>query len=147
MQSKLIHDADGAQTYAVILEIGDEVMSCLETFAAQKGLNAASFKAIGAFEKATLAFFDWQEKSYLKINVGEQVEVASLTGDIAMGPDGNPAVHAHAVLGTSDGRAIAGHVTSGLVRPTLEIILTEAPTYLRKRFHPEVGLALIDTAL
>lgn len=147
MKSKLIHNADGGQTYAVILETGDEVMECLKSFAVDKKLSAASFKAIGAFETATLAFFDWQEKNYHDIHVDEQVEVASLTGDIAAGPDGAPAVHAHAVLGTSSGRAIAGHVASGIVRPTLEIILTEAPAHLRKRFHPEVGLALIDPSL
>lgn len=147
MQSKLIHKADGALTYAIILEMGDEVMACLQEFAEQHSLDAASFKAIGAFERATLAFFDWQEKNYRKIEVDEQVEVASLVGDVAIGPDGRAAVHAHAVLGTAQGRAIAGHVTRGIVRPTLEIILTEAPTYLRKRFHPEIGLALIDPSL
>jgi hypothetical protein len=29
------------------------------------------------------------------------------------------------------------------VRPTLEVILTEAPTYLKKKFDPEIGIALI----
>lgn len=147
MDSKLIHSADGAQTYAVILETGDEVMACLKSFAADRELRAASFKAIGALSQATLAFFDWEEKRYLPIEVNEQVEVASLTGDIALGPDGNPAIHVHAVLGRRDGSAMAGHLQSALVRPTLEIILTESPRHLRKRFHPESGLALIDPDL
>lgn len=45
MQSKLIHDADGQQTYAIILSTGDEVSACLAAFAAEAGLQAASFKA------------------------------------------------------------------------------------------------------
>lgn len=147
MDSKLIHSENGEQTHAVILETGDEVVSCLKQFADEKGLTAASFKAIGALSGATLAFFDWEQKSYLPIEVSEQVEVASLTGDVALGPDGEPAVHIHAVLGKRDGSAVAGHLERALVRPTLEVILTESPRQLRKRFHPEVGLALIDPDL
>ncbi len=147
MQSKLIHDADGQQTYAIILSSGDEVSACLTAFAREAGLQAASFKAIGAFERATLAFFDWEAKSYLPIEVNEQVEVASLTGDVAIGPDGQPALHIHAVLGRRDGSAVAGHLQKAHVRPTLEVILTESPAYLRKKLDPEVGLALIKPEL
>ncbi len=145
MHSKLIHNADGQQTYAVILETGDEVIASLKIFAQDNNLTAASFKAIGALSGAELAFFDWEKKDYLPIPVDEQVEVASLTGDIAIDHDGRPAVHVHAVLSRRDGSAVAGHVQSGVVRPTLEVILTEAPTHLRKRFDAETGLAFIDT--
>lgn len=147
MQSKLLHDADGQQTYAIILSTGDEVSACLKSFAAEAGLQAASFKAIGAFQSARLAFFDWEAKSYIPIEVNEQVEVASLTGDIVIGPDGKPALHVHAVLGRRDGSAVAGHLQTAEVRPTLEIVLTESPKYLRKKFDPEVGLALIKPDL
>jgi predicted DNA-binding protein with PD1-like motif len=37
-----------------------------------------------------------------------------------------------------------GHLLSGHVRPTLEVILTESPDHLRKRLDPEAGVALID---
>ncbi len=147
MQSKLLHDADGQQTYAIILSTGDEVTACLTAFAKEAGLQAASFKAIGAFRRATLAFFDWEAKAYLPIEVDEQVEVASLTGDVAVGPEGQPALHIHAVLGRRDGSAVAGHLETAEVRPTLEVILTESPEYLRKRLDPEIGLALIAPAL
>jgi predicted DNA-binding protein with PD1-like motif len=143
MQSKRIHDADGQQTYAVILSSGDEVTACLTNFAREASLQAASFKAIGALKRATLAFFDWEAKTYLPIEVDEQVEVASLTGDVAIGPDGQPALHIHAVLGRRDGSAVAGHLLTAEVRPTLEVILTESPEYLRKQLDPDTGLALI----
>lgn len=143
MRHKLIHEADGARTYAIILAPGDEAMACLKEFAATADLAAASFKAIGAFERAELSYFNWETKEYEPIPVDEQAEVASMTGDIAEGPDGRPVVHMHAVLGRRDGSAVAGHLNSGIVRPTLEIILTEAPVHLRKRHDPETGLALI----
>lgn len=143
MESKLLHEVDGKKTFAVVLEYGDEAMACLREFAASQQLTAASFKAIGAFERAQLAYFDWESRRYEPIEVDEQVEVASMTGDIATGPDGKPAVHVHTVLGRRDGSAFAGHLNEGHVRPTLEIILTESPHHLHKRIDPTSGLALV----
>lgn len=97
----------GQQTYAIVLSTGDEVSTCLSAFAEEAGLQAASFKAIGAFREARSAFFDWEASGCIPIEVDEQVEVASLTGDVATGPDGKPALHIHTVLGRRDGSAVA----------------------------------------
>jgi uncharacterized protein len=144
MQSKLLHEADGKRTFAVILQKGDEAMRCLQDFAAKERLGGAQVTAIGALSRATLAFFDWDTKRYNPIPVDEQVEVASLVGDIAVGPDGKPSVHVHAVLGRRDGTSMAGHLQEGHVRPTLEIIITESPAHLCKVKDEESGLALIS---
>jgi predicted DNA-binding protein with PD1-like motif len=42
-----------------------------------------------------------------------------------------------------DGSAWGGHLLEGVVRPTLEIIVTESPQSLVRRPDPETGLALI----
>ncbi len=142
MKSKLIHEQGGQKTYALIFDQGDEVMSNLIDFAKQHGLTAASFKAIGAFQKATLGYFDWEKKEYQKIPVDEQVEVLALIGDVAE-KDGQPKVHAHVVLGRSDGTTRGGHILEAHVRPTLEVILVESPAHLRKAHDEASGLALI----
>jgi hypothetical protein len=49
----------------------------------------------------------------------------------------------HAVLGQSDGHALGGHLLEGDVRPTLEVIVTETPAHLHRRYDPVSGLALI----
>jgi predicted DNA-binding protein with PD1-like motif len=142
MQSKLLHDADGQRTYAVILATGDEVMSSLKDFATREKITAAQISAIGALSDVTLAYFDWDKKEYTKIPVREQVEVASLLGDIAEA-DGKPALHLHIVIGKRDGTAMAGHLNAAHVRPTIEVIITESPAHLCKHHDPESGLALI----
>ena len=48
------------------------------------------------------------------------------------------------VVGKRDGSAHGGHLLEAHVRPTLEVILTDAPEPLRKRYDPESGLALIS---
>lgn len=143
MRHKLLHDSGGQRTYAVVLDKGEEVMECLKGFAAAQNITAAQITAIGAFEDATLLYFDWDKKDYLEIPVREQVEVASLVGDIAQAPSGDPALHIHLVLGKRDGTALAGHLGQAHVRPTLEVIVTESPVHLRKLKDEETGLALI----
>jgi hypothetical protein len=39
------------------------------------------------------------DKEYMPIPVNEQVEVASLIGDVALSPEGKPPLHIHVVLG------------------------------------------------
>jgi predicted DNA-binding protein with PD1-like motif len=143
MRSTLLNGESGNRTFAVILEMGDEAMSCLQTFVEKERISAAQFTAIGALSDAKLNYFDWEQKTYLPIPVKEQVEVASLIGDVALSPDGKPALHVHVVLGRRDGTALAGHLGEAHVRPTLEVILTEPPAHLMKAHDPESGLALI----
>lgn len=144
MQSKLLHDSHGQRTFAVILSTGEEVMGTLKQFVTQQKITAAQISAIGALSEVVLLYFDWDKKDYMKIPVREQVEVASLLGDVAEA-DGKPAIHLHIVVGKRDGQAMAGHLGEARVRPTLEVIITESPAHLRKRHDPESGLALIRT--
>ncbi len=144
MRSKLLN-ADPPITYAVVLDTGDEVIGELGKFVREQEVEAASLTAIGAFSRAVLGYFQWETKQYKKIPVGEQVEVLSLLGDVAVGDQG-PTLHLHAVLGKADGSVVGGHLIEAFVRPTLEVILIQPPSYLRKRKDPETGLALIDIA-
>ena len=142
VKSKLIHEDGAEKTFAVVFETGDEAMAGLQEFARQNHLGGARFTAIGAFEEATLGYFDWQSKEYRKIPIREQVEVLSLVGDIAL-EDGEPKLHAHVVLGRSDGTTRGGHLLEAHVRPTLEVMLVESPEHLHKEHDPESDLALI----
>jgi uncharacterized protein len=146
MQAKLLHGTGGQRTFAVVLATGDEVMSSLQDFINREKISAAAFTAIGALSDAVLLYFDWDKKSYQKIPVNEQVEVASMIGDVAEGPDGTPSLHIHLVVGTRGGAAMAGHLGAAHVRPTLEVVITESPAHLRKVKDAETGLALIRLA-
>lgn len=142
MQYKLLNGIDNA-TYALVFESGDEVMSLLKTFANEHSLKAAHFTAIGAFNSVDLGFFDFGIKDYKKIPVNEQVEVLSLIGDVALYGDESK-LHAHVVIGKSDGMAMGGHLLKAIVHPTLELILEEAPGYLQRRIDKATGLPLIE---
>ncbi|MTV12482.1 MULTISPECIES: PPC domain-containing DNA-binding protein [Bradyrhizobium] len=146
MKSKLVSDAPSAQVHVVVLDSGEEAFGALTKFANDAKVTAASLTAIGAFERATVGWFDFASKSYRKIEINEQCEVLCAVGDIATGDDGKASLHTHIVLGLSDGSTRGGHLLAGIVRPTLEVVVTEAPARLRRRKRPELGLALIDPA-
>ncbi len=121
-------------------------MERLNGFVAAERIGAAQLTAIGAFSDVVLMYFDWDKKDYSRIPVREQLEVASLIGDVAAGPDGKPSLHVHLVVGKGDGSAMAGHLGEAHVRPTLEVIVTENPAHLRKVKDQTSGLPLIRPA-
>jgi uncharacterized protein len=143
MKSTLIDERDRLRTFVLVLATGDEAIETLTAFAAEQRLGGSHFTAIGAFSRAVIAYFDWPSKQYRHIRLDEQVEVLSLIGDITL-ENGKPKVHAHVVVGNADGTARGGHLVQATVRPTLEVVTTELPRHLVRRFDPESGLALID---
>lgn len=142
MRWKLVGSA-GSATYVVVLDPGDEVMTVLCAFAADQHLTGAQVTAVGAFERAVVGWFDREARDYRPIRVGQQCEVLSLVGDVALGADG-PQPHLHAVLGLPDGSTRGGHLLEGRVWPTLEVVVRETHADLRKSYRPEIGIALID---
>ncbi|MEV3977548.1 PPC domain-containing DNA-binding protein [Nonomuraea sp. NPDC049758] len=144
MRSKRLSTVE-EQTYAVVLDPGDEVVESLTAWAADNGVRAARLTGIGGFRQVTLGFFDPEALRYVPIPVDRQTEVLSLIGDFAMPDDDvRPTLHAHAVVGLPDGTTRGGHLLGGQVWPTLEVIVTQSPSYLRRRHDPATGLALID---
>ena len=141
MKFKLLNN-DKQKTYAVILDSGEEVMQCIQSFAKQQNLKASQFSAIGAFSKATSGFFDFNIKDYKKIEVNEQVEVLNVAGDISL-YNNEIKIHAHVVLGKQDGAAYGGHLLKAIVHPTLEIILTESPSFLKREMDNDAHIPLI----
>ena len=145
MKAIALHrEAPHRRTYAFVFEPGEDPVQLLASAARDYELASCQITAVGGFSEATLGYFDRSRRGYLKIPVSEQVEVLSLIGDVAH-DDGKRMVHAHCVVGMPDGSTRGGHLLAAKVWPTLEVVVTEWPAYLCKRFDPEIGLALIDS--
>jgi predicted DNA-binding protein with PD1-like motif len=140
---QLLNPGEPAKQYAVIFYQGDEAFSGLLEFAEKYHVTSAHFTAIGALNGATLGYFDPERKMYKKIRINGQHEVIGMSGDIAL-YQGKPVVHTHMVVGNSDGTTRAGHVFEADVSPTLEVMVTEDPVTMQKRFDPATDLTLID---
>jgi uncharacterized protein len=139
--------ADGTKTYALVLSEGDDVGTALATFAGDQKVLSGHFSAIGAVRDAEVAWFDEGRKEFKAMALHEQMEVVGLSGDMTLGPDGRPTVHAHVSLARSDGAVWGGHLLGATVSPTLEVFVTTYPIALHKRPDPATGLQLIDPSL
>ena len=144
MKSRELVNTTGLKLWIAVLDPGDEAKSALTKFAKDMRIQSASFVAVGAFERVTIGYFDWQKKEYQPIALNEQVEVLSFIGDIVRDEKGEPSLHAHTVVGRFDGTTRGGHFLEGIVRPTLEVTFTETPAHLVRRKHPDINVALID---
>lgn len=144
MKSKQIVNTGELTIWIAVLDSGDEAMTALTRFAGNMKIQSASFVAVGAFEKATIGYFEWDKKEYKHIPVESQVEVLSFIGDVVRDDKGDPSLHAHTVLGLPDGSTRGGHFLKGIVRPTLEVTFTETPAHLIRRKREGLDIPLID---
>lgn len=142
MKSQQLYEQSGLRTFLLVMDKGDEAFEQITRFAREHAVTAASLTAIGATTSATLGYFDPEIIDYRSTRFDEQMEICSCIGDIAS-KDGEPALHAHIVLGRKDSTAIGGHLQEVHVFPTMEVVLTETPAHLRKRVDPQTGMALI----
>jgi predicted DNA-binding protein with PD1-like motif len=147
MQSRLLHQQHGERTFVIAFRTGEKLIAGLREFARSEDLAASEFHAIGALQEATIAFFDWESKSYKQMAIRTQLELLSLIGHVTLPADaeeeGERNLHVHVVLGRRDGSASGGNLMEAVVRPTCEVVLTEQPAHLVRRKDPESGLPLI----
>jgi hypothetical protein len=141
MKCKIINERP-ERTIALVFDQGEEVAAGLLHFAASENITAARFTAIGALSDAVLGFFDLDKRDYRRIEINEQTEVLSLIGNVAL-HGAKKKIHAHIVLGKSDGTAHGGHLLEGHVRPTLEVIVVESPGWLQREIDEKTGLPLL----
>jgi uncharacterized protein len=139
--------SEGGKTYVLVLSQGDLVQAAIAAFARDHHVVNAHFSAIGAVRDPEVAWFDGSRKLYKAMSLHEQMEVLTLSGDIALGVDGQPVVHTHVVLARSDGEAWGGHLIEATTSPTLELYATTYPDPLHKRLDPATDLLLIDPSL
>ncbi|MDX1622865.1 MAG: PPC domain-containing DNA-binding protein [Gemmatimonadota bacterium] len=143
MRAKLQRE-EPERAWLLVLGPGDETIETLRRFAEERSVSGAWFTGLGAFRECVVAWYDLEAKAYRENPFDEQLEVASIVGDIGVREDGEVLVHAHVSLGRSDGTALGGHLVSGVVRPTLEVRLVELAWGLTRRHDEESGLPLID---
>ena len=136
------HQFTPVRTFLLVFARGEEVIAGIRTFAEKNDIRGGSFVAIGAFERAVIAWWSWTTKEYERREVDEQLEVLALSGNVAV-ENGRTRVHAHAALGRRDGIAAGGHLLEGVVRPTLELHLIDYGRPIIRKKDEKTNLSLI----
>jgi len=147
MHHTVLSPHSGARMHVVVFDAGEEPVAGLLQVAREQELEGSQVVGIGALRRVVLGYWEPEREEYRRITIEEQVEVLSLAGNIAEGPDGKPFLHAHIVVGKRDGSAHGGHLLEAEVHPTLEVVLTESNEVLHRRHDPKTGLALLSIPL
>lgn len=143
MRIQQLDEVEGRRTFVLVCDRGDDPVEALTAAAKRFDLSSGSLTGIGAFSRVTLGFFDRARRDYARRVIRDQVEVVSLVGNVALDA-GEPRVHVHVVVARYDGSALGGHLLAGSVEPTLEVMIVESPTALRRKTDLATGLALLD---
>lgn len=129
-------------TTILVFEPGEEVIAGLTDLARHLDPPGATFTGIGAFREVTLGYFDPATQRYEELHLDQQVEALALMGNLGRF-EGEPRVHAHAVVGLRDGTTRGGHLVRAIVEPTLEVFVTALAVELQRVKDGRTGLALL----
>jgi len=136
-----VRNFEQGRCFLARLDLDTEIISQIADLAKREGIKTGVFSVIGALKRAELAYYDQTAQEYRTIPVERPIELASCSGNISL-RDGQPFVHAHAVLADSEGRIIGGHLMKGDVFAA-ELYLQELLGERLIREHdPATGLYL-----
>ncbi len=128
--------------YVLRLERGEDVIECLNKFAADHGPMLASVTGIGAVDACRLGLYSLKDKKYLEKSFEGEFEVLSLVGNIST-KAGEPYVHVHMVVGDRDMNVKGGHLGYARIAVTGEIFIKVYEGRLEREQDPEIGINML----
>ena len=111
------------RTFLVRAKHDSDIIGFLTDTAKRNAITTATFTAIGALKSAKLGFYNQNTHEYSEILLSAPQEIASCIGNISL-KEGEPFVHAHAIIADQNGNTKAGHLLEGKVFAA-EVHLTE----------------------
>lgn len=130
-------------------------MKTLTKFVVAKKIKGAFLFGLGAAKDLTLGYYDLAKKAYLRRFFPGEWEITNLVGNIAWLEDiapsvhrakaGDPILHIHVVLSSTNFNTVGGHLFSGTVTATCEILVIVLAAKLRRAFDSTTGLNLLAT--
>jgi hypothetical protein len=124
------------------LQRGDDLLEAITALCRREKVHLGRIEALGAVERARLAFYDQQARKYRYFVLERPLEITKLTGNVSL-KDGEPFVHAHVTLSDSDGSSYGGHLAQGTTVFACEVILQAFHgVSLERAFDESTGLSL-----
>lgn len=126
--------------------MGEELISTLVSFASSETLTSATMIGIGALRDVELGYYWLDRKDYKRQKFPEIVELVSCIGNLSL-REGKPFIHLHVALGREDYSIFGGHLFSGIVAVTAEIVLRPVEATISRAYEDRAGLFLLDLPL
>lgn len=110
--------------HLVRLNTGEDLLDGITEYVTGAGIRAAWLTYLGAVSRASLRYYDQDERIYRDFELDEHLEVLAGVGNVSL-LDEAPFVHTHAAFGGSNGKAVGGHLNSGTTVWALEVRIQE----------------------
>ena len=130
------------EKYVLSFQIGENLQEELVKFCADEDIKSAFFVGLGGLQELELSYYNLSEKRYEDINIKENLEIVSLTGNISK-LNNDTIIHMHGVFSNSKANTIGGHVKKIVVSGTCEIFLTVFDGFIERRYDDTTGLNLM----
>ena len=136
-------EMQAGRSFVVRVKHDADIIEYLTSFAKDNCLSTAAFTALGALKNVKLGFYDQKKHVYGELVFSGPVELICCIGNVSL-KDGEPFVHAHAVLSDEEGNVKGGHLLGGTVFAA-EVHVTELlGVNLVRRVDDVTGLSLWD---
>jgi len=116
--------------HLVRLNTGEDLLDGITEYVTGAGIEAAWLSYLGAVSRASLRYYDQDERVYRDFDLNQHLEVLSGLGNVSL-LEGAPFVHTHAAFADAEGKAVGGHLNSGTTVWALEVriqqLLGESP--------------------
>ena len=124
------------------LSHGGDLLKEITDLCRKENIQLGRIEALGAVQKASLAFYNQQTHEYQFFVIDQPLEITKLVGNVSL-KDGTPIVHAHITLADKTGKTYGGHLAPGTVIFACEFILEvfDGPIFERG-FDEETSLPL-----
>ncbi len=130
-------------SYILRLQKGEEIIESLKGFTKKEKLKGAFLYGLGVGENLKLGYFDAHKKSYIEKQFIGEYEFTSFVGNISYFEE-EPVIHVHVTVTDKRFNAYGGHLFSGYVPATLEIILFPIDKKLVRKKDINTGLNLLN---
>ena len=124
------------------LNYGSDLLEELTKICQKQDIHLGKVQAIGAVQKARLAYYEQATKEYCPFEIDKNLEIAGLLGNVSI-REQKPMIHAHITLADKKGNTYAGHLMPGTIIFACEFIIEayEGPEHIRE-YDNQTGLPL-----
>ncbi|MAF13279.1 MAG: hypothetical protein CMI53_00090 [Parcubacteria group bacterium] len=128
--------------YLIRFDRGDEVIGKLISVCKKNKLFSGSISGLGAASEIVISYFDIKKKKYLDKKFKSNLEIVSLTGNLAsLGKE--PVVHIHGIFSDKNMETVGGHVQKIVVSVTCEITIITSNQKIYRQLDKNTQLNLL----
>ena len=128
-------------TYAVRLDVGEEIMESLKKFVVKEKITFAQINGLGGAASFTIGVRNPETKVYDPTDYEGRFEITSIHGNVTM-VDDKPLLHVHMGAGNEKGEYRGGHLLKCVIRATAEIFVTCYDGVVGRQAVDDLGISV-----